>query len=223
MSSYRAPGGPHIIVVCTANAIRSPFVENLLRERLTRRGLSGIELESAGTAARPGGPAEEGARALARAHGVSLDAHRTRRLDERMLRENSAVLCAERAHRRVVLGMRPDLVGAVFTIREFARLLDIARPAGSLNEWSSVLSATARARFGDRHVSASEDDILDPIGQDAPVWAAFERQATSAVDIIVEAMAGLAQPGTDGGSSARPTTRREYRAATRASAHETRV
>jgi len=222
MSSYRAPARPHIIVVCTANAIRSPYVENLLRERLAERGVLGVELESAGTAARNGEPAEAGARALARAQGFSLDGHLTRRLDERMLSGGATVLCAERAHRRIVLGMRPDRVGAVFTIREFARLLDATRPTGALNAWPAVLSAVARARFGDRHVSSSDDDIVDPIGRDAAVWAEFERYATGAVDTIVEAMSRLAQSAQDGDVFAVPTTRRQYRAATRAAAREPR-
>ena len=126
MSSPRSSAAPHFIVVCTANAIRSPFVENLLRRRLAERGVDGIDLESAGTAARSGLLAEEGARSLALAKGFSLEEHRTRRLDEQMLRSGTMVLCAERAHRRVVLGMRPDLWATVFTVREFARLLGAA-------------------------------------------------------------------------------------------------
>jgi len=220
MSSDPSSARPHLIVVCTANAIRSPFVENLLRKRLAERGVHGVELESAGTAARSGGPAEEGARALARARGFSLDAHRTRLLEERMLSAGTTVLCAERAHRRVVRGMRPDLIGQAFTIREFARLLDGARPADGPNTWSAILSAVARARFGDRHVAQSEDDIVDPIGQDAPVWVEFEQRATSAVEVIVEAMSGLAQPAPDRRAPAVPTTRRAYRAATRARARD---
>lgn len=223
MSSDWSPDTPHIIVVCTANAIRSPFVENLLRERLTERGIHEIALESAGTAARSGHPAEEGVRALARAHGFSLEAHRTRLLDERMLSAGATVLCAERAHRRVVLGMRPDLVGGVFTIREFARLLDASRSPGAPRAWPAVLSAVANARFGDRHVAPEDDDIVDPIGQDAPVWAEFERRATTAVEVIAEALSGLAQPAPGRGGRTVPMTRREYRAvAARAGAHRSR-
>ncbi len=223
MSSDRSPDTPHIIVVCTANAIRSPFVENLLRERLTERGVHEIALESAGTAARSGHPAEEGARALARAHGFSLDAHRTRLLGERMLSAGTTVLCAERMHRRVVLGMRPDLVGGVFTIREFARLLDASRSPSAPRTWPAVLAAVASARFRDRHVSPDEDGIVDPIGQDAPVWAEFERRATSAVEVIADALSVLAQPAPGGAGRTVPTTRREYRAAAaRAGAHRSR-
>ncbi|KTR93416.1 hypothetical protein NS220_12590 [Microbacterium testaceum] len=213
MSSDRLPTTPHIIVVCTANAIRSPFVENLLRTRLAGRGVQGIELESAGTAARPGHPAEEGARTLAHAYGFSLDTHRTRLLSERMLSMRTTILCAERAHRRTVLGMRPDLVGGVFTIREFARLLDASHPTVALDTWPTILSKVASARRSDRHVSQSEDDIIDPIGQDASVWAEFEQHAASAVEVIVGAVSGLASPAPGRGVHAAPMTRREYRAA----------
>ncbi|MDF2993423.1 MAG: protein-tyrosine-phosphatase [Microbacterium sp.] len=215
MSPPRSLPAAHVIVVCTANAIRSPFVENLLRQRLAEKGVERVELESAGTAARSGLRAEPGARSLALAMGFSLEEHRTRPLGDRMLRSGTVVLCAERAHRRVVLGMRPDLVATVFTVREFARLAGAARSTSAVATWPALLSAVSRARVLDRHVDQSEDDIVDPIGQGHAVWADFERSATSAVDAIVEATSDLFIPSGTGHVPVGPMTRREYRESTR--------
>ncbi|MDF2045878.1 hypothetical protein [Microbacterium sp. Kw_RZR3] len=215
MSSPRSLLAPHVIVVCTANAIRSPFIENLLRQRLAEKGSGRVDLESAGTAARSGLRAEAGARSLALAKGFSLEEHRTRLLNEQMLRPGTTVLCAERTHRRVVLGMRPDLMATVFTVREFARLVGAARSTDAPATWPALLSAVARVRAVERHVDRSEDDIVDPIGQGPAVWADFERSATSAVDAIAEAASDLLGSGGTGHGPVRPLTRREYRESTR--------
>ena len=46
--------GNRIVVVCTANMIRSPFIAGLLSSRLAATTEGRLGIESAGTAARPG-------------------------------------------------------------------------------------------------------------------------------------------------------------------------
>ncbi len=205
-----------VLVVCTANAIRSPFVAHLLHRRLSENGVEGFRIESAGTAARPGFPAEPGVIEMARAHGLDLAGYRTRRLDESLLRSVTAVLCAERAHRRLVLDMRPDLLDATFTIREFARLATAAEPAAlAADDWPSLVCAAARARTRRRADRDGDDDIVDPIGRDASVWGEFERQALEAVDRIVVRAATLPPVAPSPAvASPLPRTRREWRART---------
>jgi protein-tyrosine phosphatase len=201
-----------VLIVCTANAIRSPFLEYLLRARFAMSGVTGALIESAGSAARPGSPAAPQVVEIGRSYGLDLDRHRTRRLDEAMLRDSPIVLCAAAAHRRTVLDMRPDLLDSTFTIREFARLLTEG-PDGERDDLPSLVRAVARRRTRVRPASAGDDDLVDPIGQPLAVWEQFERDAVAAVETIT-AYGATALRGGAGLSltTTAPATRREMRA-----------
>lgn len=199
-----------VLVVCTANMIRSPFVAALLRTRLASCPGAVLDISSAGTAARPGDAAADGVIEMGRTYGLSLDEHRTRRLDEGVLQTGDTVLCAERAHRRAVLDLRPDLISSVFTVREFARSVETVTTAGGAGNWPALVQAAARARSVERR--GLDDDIVDPVGRPADVWLAFEREATWAVSTILASIASL--PRIDAEAAAQgfiPATRREYR------------
>ena len=202
-----------VLVVCTANAIRSPFVAHLPQRQLAEEGVEGFRIESAGTAARPGLPAEPEVIERARAYGLDVAGHRTRRLDESVLHSATTVLCAARAHRRLVLDMRPDLLDSTFTVREFARLAGAAEPTiRAAGDWPSLVHAAARTRTRLRGDRDGEDDIVDPIGQGAAVWDEFERQARDAVARIIARAAALpAVVAAPAVASTLPRTRREWR------------
>ena len=198
-----------IVVVCTANVIRSAFVSALLISRLPDGQRGHLMFESAGTLARPGTAADERVVALGRSYGLRLDDHRARRLDEGVLRSGDTVLCAERAHRRAVLDLRPDLISSVFTIREFSRLVETVQ--GRASTWGDLVQAVSRARLSSAPHDAEADDMLDPVGGPDVAWLTFERQATQAVSSILAALTALPAPRTAGRSSPHPVSRREYR------------
>lgn len=204
--------GNRIVVICTANMIRSPFVAGLLSSRLAAMTDDRLRLESAGTAARPGDEAAPEVIDLGRTYGLDLSPHRTRRLDDGVLEAGDTVLCAERAHRRVVLDLRPDLLSSVFTVREFARLVDDEAVRGAASDWAGLVRAASRARLAGRVAADEVDDVIDPVGRPKDVWTEFERQATRAVSTILGAVAGLPALGSPVGDIPRvPRTRREYR------------
>jgi protein-tyrosine phosphatase len=204
--------GNRIVVVCTANMIRSPFVAGLLSSRLAATTDDLLRVESAGTAARPGDEAAPEIVDLGRTYGLDLSAHRTRRLDDGVLATGDTVLCAERAHRRVVLDLRPDLLSSVFTVREFARLVDDGAVRAAASDWAGLVGAASRARLAGRMTMDEADDIVDPVGRPQQVWTEFERQATQAVSTILGVMAGLPALGSPAEAPQRVAgTRREYR------------
>jgi protein-tyrosine phosphatase len=204
-----------IVVVCTANMIRSPFIAGLLSSRAQGGIGRSLRIESAGTAARAGAGAAPEIRELAEAHGFDLAGHRTRRLGDGVLEKGDTVLCAERAHRRVVLDLRPDLISSVFTVREFARLVAAISARGAVSDWDALVRSAARERLTTR--AAYDDDVVDPVGGPPEVWTVFERQATRAVSTILDVVGALPDRPVMGVSTAeeRPrgaTTRREFRA-----------
>ncbi|MDZ5146124.1 arsenate reductase/protein-tyrosine-phosphatase family protein [Microbacterium testaceum] len=214
--------GTRVVVVCTANVIRSPFIAELLQSRLKASQAGCLEITSAGVSARPDGKAHRRVREMARAYGVDLESHRTTQLSEATLVQRTVVLCAQREHRRAVLQMRPDLLSSVFTVREFARLMEIAHASDAPPlDWVSAVSAAAQARGHDRFVADEDDNIIDPIGRPDSTWRQFEQHAVQAVSSILASTqhlsAGVAQPaGGERNSAQLMVTRREYRQTLRA-------
>lgn len=203
---------PRVLIVCTANAIRSPFVEHLLRARLADAGVVAPVISSAGTAARPERAAVPEAVDLGREYGLDLAPHRTRRLDEMLLRQSTTVLCAAAVHRRAVLDMRPDDLDTTFTVREFARLLREEPGVSVAGDWETLVSRLARGRTRARPVSADDDDIVDPIGRSATVWREFERTTVDAVQTIAGHAARVLAEATAGREAGPPpVTRRQLR------------
>lgn len=198
-----------IVIVCTANVIRSPFVAGLLSTRMPARLNGHVTIASAGTLARSGMPADPRLVELGRTYGLDLDPHRSQRLDEGFLRAGDTVLCAERNHRRVVLDLRPDLISSVFTLREFSRLLEADH--GRASHWAGVVEAASRERLAGRGARDEDDDVVDPVGGPDEAWLAFERQATQAVSTILGVMGTLPAPGPSASSEAPLSSRREYR------------
>jgi protein-tyrosine-phosphatase len=69
-----------VLFVCTGNICRSPMAAAITRRLLDQRGVQGVDVASAGTAAWDGAPASEGAYLVTLEHGLDVSAHRARPL-----------------------------------------------------------------------------------------------------------------------------------------------
>ena len=74
-----------LLFVCSGNTCRSPMAELLSRRIAAELGLSSVEIRSAGTHARPGLQASEGALRTARRHGHSLEGHASTALSRELV------------------------------------------------------------------------------------------------------------------------------------------
>ena len=111
-----------VLVVCTANMIRSPLAELYLREKFADRPIS---VRSAGTHPAPGDGMTRRARDAAKALGLSMtdaEAHRPQLLTREMVEQADIILGAARIHRSACVRMDLSALGRAFTMREFARL-----------------------------------------------------------------------------------------------------
>src|SRR5947209_8124298 len=99
-------------MVCTGNICRSPMAQILLERRLRERGLSAT-VESAGTNAHVGHPADVLAQQLMAARGLDLAGHRARQLGPEQLRAFDLVLVMEAWQQREVERMDPSARGRV--------------------------------------------------------------------------------------------------------------
>lgn len=177
-----------VLVVCEGNICRSPYVEHLLRVTLERHGVSGVQVESAGTRARTGlGMVERSAAAL-RAAAIDVGAFRSRALrDVPALAAVDLVLTLERRHRAAVLDLEPSLLKRTFTLVEFARTA-IERPGAAALSGRTALplavlvDAVRSARRAGP--TPNSDDVPDPIRGDDADHERFRAQVAEPVATV---------------------------------------
>lgn len=81
-----------ILFVCTGNTCRSPLAEAIARRLAAERGITGIEVSSAGTSAWEGASASDGSLLVGLEEGLDLSTHRARTLDRALVAEHDVIL-----------------------------------------------------------------------------------------------------------------------------------
>jgi protein-tyrosine phosphatase len=189
-----------ILIVCTGNICRSPFIERLLRHEIDERspGSSrGIITSSAGTGALAGSAMDAQAAAQLVAHGGDPRGFRARDLTPAMIAESDLVLTATRAHRGKVALMFPKVLRRVFTFRDFADLVGgidagSERVAGTdPRAWVRQITEKAAASRGLKPPLALDlADITDPYRREDEVFAIMAQQIVESMPPIVRALVG---------------------------------
>ena len=197
-----------ILIVCTGNICRSPFIERLLQCRLDerwldeRRSVRGrsdrtILVHSAGTGALTGWAMDERAAAQLVAHGGDPAGFRARDLTPALIAESDLVLTATRAHRGKVATMDPRALRRVFTFRDFADLvaeidgLSVRVRRGDPRAWVRQVAEEAAAGRGLKPpLEPAHADIVDPYGREDEVFATMARQVVGSMPAVVRALAG---------------------------------
>jgi protein-tyrosine-phosphatase len=81
-----------ILLVCTGNTCRSAIAEGLARKLIIERGLSDVEVQSAGTSAWDGAPASDGALLVGMERSLDLSQHRAQTLTRDLIGDADLVL-----------------------------------------------------------------------------------------------------------------------------------
>jgi len=189
-----------ILVVCTGNICRSPFIERLLQHHLDERWSCPNRqfiVRSAGTAALVGSAMDPQAAAQLESHGGDPSGFQARDLSPALIAESDLVLTATRAHRGKVALMSPKVLRRVFTYRDFADL--VARIDGRVESaaetdpraWVQQVTEKAAASRGLRPPLAQEAaDIVDPYRQQDEVFASMAKQILGSLPAVVRALVG---------------------------------
>ncbi len=87
-----------VLFVCTGNTCRSPMAAAIARRVADERGLSDLDIASAGTGAVAGTGASDGAVLVALEHGGELAEHRARPLDRVLVEQADLILAMGDRH-----------------------------------------------------------------------------------------------------------------------------
>ncbi|MGC4808290.1 low molecular weight phosphatase family protein [Micromonospora sp. DT233] len=152
-----------ILFVCHANLCRSPMAEYLAGALLAKLP---VEVASAGTAAVDGRPMHPYAAEVVAGTGRDPAAFRSRALTPARLADAALVLTAGRRQRAACVSLAPAALHHTFTLRQFARLAELAdtpdgTDAGALR---AAVRAAVRARGRMQPTAPADDDLNDPIG-----------------------------------------------------------
>jgi protein-tyrosine phosphatase len=100
-----------LLVVCTGNICRSPLAEAWFRDMVP-----GLTVESAGTGALVGNPAEPDALDVGRTHGHDLSKHKARQIEATMLTGADLVLVMEESQRKLLRDLFPWATGKIWRL-----------------------------------------------------------------------------------------------------------
>lgn len=191
-----------ILTVCTGNICRSPVAERLLQAGLDQAVPGGFVVASAGTRAMVGDPMQPLSADIVRTFGGNPDNFAARQLTPKILRGVDLVLTMTSAHRGEVLQLDASLLKRTFTIREFARMLDVldqrAAAAAARDDdddggwlgantafWKSLPARAAGVRHLSLPADAAENDIVDPYRRAPEVYRQMEDELAPAIVSIL--------------------------------------
>ena len=98
-----------ILMVCLGNICRSPMAEGILKHELQKRGITDVQVDSAGTAAfHVGEPADARAQAELRKHGIDISDERAMKLSPYHLEEYDMIFAMDRSNYADILMLTKD-------------------------------------------------------------------------------------------------------------------
>ncbi|MBT2519699.1 low molecular weight phosphatase family protein [Arthrobacter sp. ISL-28] len=199
-----SPAPVRILTVCTGNVCRSPVAERLLQAGLDQVLPGGFEVRSAGTRALVGDPVQPLSADIIHTFGGTADGFAARQLTGKVLRKVDLVLAMSSAHRGEVLQLDASLLKRTFTIREFARMLDMLedrkgpgaqagpgvkvigdRINANTELWRSLPARAASVRHLSLAPEATDNDVIDPYRRSADYYRQMEDELAPAIISIL--------------------------------------
>lgn len=181
-----------VLVVCTGNVCRSPYIERRLRHALRS---TRIEVSSAGTGALVGRDMDPSTRGLLEHAHVDAAGFVARALTPELVAGADLVVAAAREHRGAAARLHPAALGRTLTLRDLADLLGGVTPAdvaaaGHPGTWVRQVAAVAVSRRGTVPARQEGVDVTDPIGRPPAVFRQMADEVDDALRTVVPVLRG---------------------------------
>ena len=190
--TLETPRPVRILTVCTGNICRSPAAERLLQAGRDQVQPGAFEVRSAGTHAMAGDPVQPLSADMIRTYGGSADGFAARQLTPKILRESDLVLAMTAKHRGAVMQLDASLLKRTFTIREFARMLEVLEqrdtPSAAVDLptfWRELPARAASVRHLALAPDASDNDVVDPYRRGPELYHQMEDELAPAILTIL--------------------------------------
>lgn len=159
---------PRVTFVCTGNICRSAYAEAALRHGLSKGGNRfSVTVDSAGTQGLLNQPMYSTTREHIRTtYGEEFSHHSSQRLDKRVIRQNSLLLCMTKEHQNKILFQFPSAVKRTFLLSEFSYLLSTISP-GEATTWDYLIKVANDKRS--LIPPEPQSDIEDPYGRELSI------------------------------------------------------
>ena len=150
---------PSVLFICTGNIHRSPMAEALLKAKTATAKEQWI-IESAGTWAPKGEPASQEVQVVLGKAGLDVSAHRSRRVNRRILHGFNLILTMEANHKEALQVEFPELAGRIYMLSEMVGMKrDIDDPIGG-----PLVDFVDTAREIDRYLTEGFERIRELAG-----------------------------------------------------------
>ncbi|WP_404384419.1 low molecular weight phosphatase family protein [Knoellia locipacati] len=190
-SDLDAPNG-RILVVCTGNVCRSPYIERVLAHELVG---TGIAVASAGTGALVGAPIDPDSVSRLRSAGVDADGFAARQVTREIVAAADLVIGATREHLSAVVPLHPRALRYSFALHDLGDLLsavteqDIDAAPGR-NRVAKVAAAAITKRGIVAPRLPAESGIVDPFRREPAVFDQMVDEIAGSLPVIVGALRG---------------------------------
>jgi len=109
-----------ILFVCTGNTCRSVMAELILKKMAEEKGIEGIEVSSAGTAAFPYYKIHGELEKVMKKKGLDTSSHSATQINNALIGDSDIILVMEQKHKDYICAMQPRAGTKVFLLREYA-------------------------------------------------------------------------------------------------------
>lgn len=186
------PRDGHVLVVCTGNVCRSPYLERALAHSLAD---TDIVVSSAGTGALAGYPMVDESASRVRSLGADPEGFLARQIAKEIINDSDLVITATREHLDQVVQVSPRALRYGLALADLADLvagLDIATfdNARGTTHVARVAAVAVSRRAAVRPRLPEQAAIIDPFRQSAAVFDQMVSQIDDHLPTVVRALRG---------------------------------